>query len=928
MNKKTFIAFAALLFMFNGLWAQKKPLDHSVYDGWKSISGEKITNNGLYVIYNINPQEGDGNLVITNTQTGNSYTIPRGYMHTISSDQQYAVFKVKPLFADVRKAKIDKKKADEMPVDSLAIVHIGVPLTNKIPHVKSYKMGKDVSEHVAYLSVAPPDTTGGKKPAKKESGQGNPLVIRHLKTNSEDTIKNVVEYAISHNGKFLAATLKPSSKDSVAKAGVVLYDMFKKRIDTLTSGKGDYKLPVFAEDGMQLAFLADRDTAKAEEKDFELYYFKQGMDSARIVADEGMNGMPKKWGVGEHGSLSFSKNGRRLFFGIAPVRPPKDSTIVDFEVATLDIWHWDEPELQTVQLKNRDRYLKYSYTATISLDNLSKIIPIADEKVSHIYMTQERNSNYALGLDDSKYRKEMQWDGFIRDDLYVVSLLDGSKTLIKKGLNGNSMLSTGGKYIAWYDAEKRHWFSYSIDTEKTVCLTDKIDVNFWNEKNDTPNDPSSYGIAGWLKDDKGILLYDMYDIWLIDPEGVTPAQNLTGGEGRKTKVTLRYLHTDPEKRYIEPDGTILLSAFDNTSKMNGLYTVNLKKKGKPVKHVLDGNYYTRPVKAKNANTYVYKKGNFSTFPDLHVTTNTWKTANKLTDACPEMRQYNWGTAELVKWQTEDGIEAEGILYKPEDFDPSKKYPMIVYFYEKSSELLYYYFSPSPSRSIINFPFFASRGYLVFMPDVYFETGHPGKSSYKSIIPGVNELCKNSWVDKDNIGIQGQSWGGYQTAYLITQTNMFKAAGAGAPVSNMTSAYGGIRWESGLPRQFQYEHQQSRIGRTLWDGLDLYIENSPLFFADKIETPVLIMHNDNDGAVPWYQGIEFFTALRRLGKPAWMLQYNREAHNLMERRNCKDLSIRLQQFFDHYLKGDKMPKWMKDGVPATEKGRTWGYELVD
>ena len=164
--------------------------------------------------------------------------------------------------------------------------------------------------------------------------------------------------------------------------------------------------------------------------------------------------------------------------------------------------------------------------------------------------------------------------------------------------------------------------------------------------------------------------------------------------------------------------------------------------------------------------------------------------------------------------------------------------------------------------------------------------------------------------------------------MITQTDKFKAAGAGAPVSNMTSAYGGIRWGSGITRQVQYEQGQSRIGKDLWSGYDLYIENSPIFFVPKVTTPVLIMHNDKDGAVPWYQGIEFFTALRRCGKIAWLLQYNDEEHNLVERKNTKDLSIRLSQFFDHYLKGAPMPKWMKNGRPAVDKGYDLGYDLIE
>jgi len=252
--------------------------------------------------------------------------------------------------------------------------------------------------------------------------------------------------------------------------------------------------------------------------------------------------------------------------------------------------------------------------------------------------------------------------------------------------------------------------------------------------------------------------------------------------------------------------------------------------------------------------------------------------------------------------------------------------MITYFYEKLSEGLYSYIPPAPTPSRLPISFFVSNGYLVFTPDISYETGHPGASAVEFVNSGVEFLKKNSWVDGARLGIQGQSWGGYQVAYLITQTNMYAAAWAGAPVANMTSAYGGIRWESGVNREFQYEKTQSRIGATLWDRTDLYIENSPLFQLPKVKTPVMIMSNDADGAVPWYQGIEMFTGLRRLGKPVWLLEYNGEAHNLVLRQNRKDISIREQQFFDHFLKGAPMPVWLDKGVPATEKGRYWGFDL--
>jgi len=299
---------------------------------------------------------------------------------------------------------------------------------------------------------------------------------------------------------------------------------------------------------------------------------------------------------------------------------------------------------------------------------------------------------------------------------------------------------------------------------------------------------------------------------------------------------------------------------------------------------------------------------------------------KISDVNPQQNEYLWGTVELMTWIAADGKPIEGLLYKPENFDSKKKYPLISYFYERNSEGLHRYMPPAPSASTINISLFVSRGYVVFVPDIRYQIGYPGKSAYDCVIPGIMKLVGEGFIDSSKIAIQGQSWGGYQVAYLVAHSTMFAAAGSGAPVSNMTSAYGGIRWESGMSRMFQYEHTQSRIGGTLWEKPLLYIENSALFSAPNIATPLLMMHNDADGAVPWYQGIELFTALRRLGKPVWMLTYNGEAHNLVQRKNRKDLSVRMLQFFDHYLMGQPAPVWMTRGIPAIEKGKTRGYEL--
>ena len=344
--------------------------------------------------------------------------------------------------------------------------------------------------------------------------------------------------------------------------------------------------------------------------------------------------------------------------------------------------------------------------------------------------------------------------------------------------------------------------------------------------------------------------------------------------------------------------------------------------------MLDTYEFSQILKAKNKDVFSWQRANFSTSPDIWLADGlNLNKAKKLTDANPQMKDYRWGTAHLERWYAYDGSLSEGVLYVPDDLDPNKKYPMLCVFYETGSEDLYHHYTMEPSWSWVNYPFYVSRGYVVFVPDIHYNSGRPGEDAYNYVCSGAEEMCRRyPWIDKDHIGIDGQSWGGYQTAFLITRTNMFACAGSGAPVANMTSAYGGIRWESGDSRQAQYEQGQSRIGGTLWEKTPQYIANSPIFFADRVNTPLLIMHNDADGAVPWYQGIELFMGLRRLEKPVWMLQYNGEAHNIKARQNRKDITRRLQQFFDHYLKGDPMPKWMKEGVPMTRKGQEWGFEV--
>jgi dipeptidyl aminopeptidase/acylaminoacyl peptidase len=706
---------------------------------------------------------------------------------------------------------------------------------------------------------------------------------------------------------------------------VLWIDLASGKTDTIFKKFNDAKNYVLNEEGDQLAFVAERDSAaKALTKFYKLYYYKPGNDSAAIIAEKNTVGM--KLGNTINANLVFSKDGKKLFFGTAPIKAPKDTTLVDFELSRLDVWHYNDDYLQPQQLRQLDGEIKRSYTAVIKPGD-NKVVQLGAEDAERITLVNEGNADWVLAESNKGNRKQMQWEGRTKITAYVISTDDGAKKLVLANSLSNFNVSPAGKYVYWYDDVKRNYFTYDVATGLTKNVTAKIKVPLYDEDNDVPDHPDAYGVMGWSKNDEALFVYDRYEAWEINfstGKYATIIDNVASNP-RKNKKTYRYISTDREQRFIQYGEPLLMRVFDNSTKQSDLCIAVLGSPNLLLNESLSKNSYGLPLKAKNADTYIYTKENYTTSPNLFFDEKL-NNAIQLSDINPQQKDFNWGTAELFKWKAYNGKESEGIIYKPENFDPKKKYPMISYFYEKLSDGLYGYIPPSPTPSRLNISFFVSRGYVVFAPDISYTTGHPGNDAYNYIVSGARAVVKLGYVDSTKLGLQGQSWGGYQIAILITKTKSFAAAWAGAPVANMTSAYGGIRWGTGLNRQFQYEKTQSRIGATLWEKQNLYIENSPLFHLPKVTTPLVIMHNDADDAVPWYQGIEMFTAMRRLNKPVWLLVYNNEAHNLIERKNRKDIQVREQQFFDWKLKGEKPAKWLTDGVPATQKGIDWGLKV--
>jgi dipeptidyl aminopeptidase/acylaminoacyl peptidase len=946
--QKTFTL--VFLLVLNAAFAQKKPLDHSVYDSWESISSKQISNNGQWVAFTVAQQEGDSKLQLNNVTNNNRLQVPRAGMLSFTADSKYAAFLIKPLFKETRLAKIKKKKLDELPKDSLGFVNLTTNAIQKVARVKSFKVPENGAAFIAYQLEKPDTAKKSNVPVaaavstqKKDEGtdylaledkdasarkEGTDLILRNLVTGIQRNFKYVNDYKFSKNGKELVISCTGSKKDKTAAAGVFLLNTEKGTLKTLVKQKGTFKNFVFDEPGEHLAFLGETGPEKQEIKNYSIYYSSPTIDTAQLLVENDIPGMPPKFALSEDGDLTFSKDGNKLFFGIAPLKKSKDTTLVDFEHAKLDIWGYKDDYLQPMQLKNADKEIKRSYLSVIDIYNSDpKIIPLTDPKMPDASLVNEGNAGFVLASTDYGNRVPAQWTGGSIRDYYLVDVKTGARKKILESVNGYAAISPMGNYVLYFDKIKSNWYAYNVVTGSNTLLNKDLKVKFADELNDVPDDPSPYGVAGWAENDKTVFIYDRYDIWAFSPDGKSEPKNATNGFGRQNSITLRYQQLDPEERAIKKGEAIWLDAFNNVTKENGFFHTKLNDSKNPELAVMSGFKYSDLVKAKDAERFVYDKANYTNSPNVYTSTDL-KAEVKLSETNPQQKNYNWGTAELVKWTTPKGYKSEGILYKPENFDPNKKYPMIVYFYEKLSDGLYNYQAPAPTPSRLNISFFVSNGYLVFAPDISYEIGHPGKSAVEFVNSGVESLKKNNWVDGSKIGLQGQSWGGYQVAFLITQTNMYAAAWAGAPVVNMTSAYGGVRWETGISRQFQYERTQSRIGATLWEKPELYIENSPLFFLPKVSTPVVIMSNDADGAVPYYQGIEMFTALKRLGKPSWLLVYNNEAHNLLQRQNRKDISIREQQFFDYYLKGAKAPAWMVAGVPAIDKDTNWGFDLTN
>ena len=872
---------------------------------WKRITKSEISNDGLWAAAVFSQWKGDTEVQLYSADGKQTVSYPLGSEVKFSSSSDYALIKLSPAEADVEVMKLKKAKKDEMPLGKLTVRNLSSGDEWTVDSLKSFKLAESAG-WVAYQT------------GRKDSI----LHVSSLDGLKKYDLPNVSDYAFAKKSASLYFVTKDTAQ--IADEGLYLWSPESPQPTLVKKGDGSFPKLAFDEQGDKLAFLY---TEKSDKHSDELsLWLSESAGEARQLLRRDDEGMYEGWVISPNADLEFSKDASRIFFGTAPKPLQKDTTLLDENRPNVQVWSWDEPVQYTVQNYNVKKDLKKSYTAVFHLND-KKMVQLADTLLPDISKPKDGSGDYALISTNLPYMISSMWEGRVRTDYYSVSLLSGERRELSLADNARMRISPAGKYAYGYNETDSCWYTFDMATAERCRLTSPDTFEAWDSESDTPDFPRSYGSVGWTNDDERLLLLDRYDIWSFSPKGEGSPVRLTTDGRENLRQYRRIAKLDPEIEYVDITKTQLVGAFDETTKVNSVYSTDLSKPKAP-KIVAGGdfNYNVMSIlKAKDAERILFTKENFETFPDIHISDLNFKNPVRLSDGIKQQEEFIWGTAELIEWTSLDGVKLQGVIYKPSDFNPERSYPMIVNFYERNSETLNKYHTPETHRSTIDYHLYLSNGYVIFNPDIrYSRDGFPGEDCYNCLMPGIAAVVAQGYVDTDHIGAQGHSWGGYQTAYLATRTNLFAAIESGAPVVNMFSAYGGIRWGSGMARSFQYEHGQSRIGGTPWDATLRYFENSPLFFMDKVHTPILIMHNDADGHVPWYQGIEFFVAMKRFGHPVWLLNYTGEPHWPLKAANKEDFQLRMFQFFNHFLKDEPMPKWMSKGVRAVEQPFELGY----
>ncbi|MGX5914401.1 prolyl oligopeptidase family serine peptidase [Aliidiomarina sp. Khilg15.8] len=877
--------------------SEKRPLQLTDIMKFREIEQRVLSESGNWMAYAAVPDLGDSTGYVVNVVNGREYSVERGDQPVISNDGRYVVFRQRPALLEREQA--DDDEARDKLKNNAVLVDTQTGDQRVFEDVDSFHFSGNGQTLALMLNKA------------DKEDDGHPLRIVSPSGGNEHSVDNVLSVAAGETGPRFAWV--SASNDETPLHSVTVFNSANGTQLTIAQGN-DLKFSglSFNPDGNMLALLQGPRESDNPDPAQQLLLWQFGEAAAEQVGVE-----RDGWVLSEHQSPHWSEDGARLLLGHRPQRddtademgaPESEEALYDLERLLddrrLQVWHGEDDRIVTHQRETYDSQQKSTAPGVLWVED-AKFVALSDDLEDRLRWSEHDTA--AILSNSSTHLRNITWDGFYQD-LYHVDLDSGERQLVVEKVRSSEQghLSPDGRYVAYVDDAKYRVFDSEAGEHHTVAAD--IDVSWVDEENDRPMEAGSYGVAGWLDDNSAFLAYDRFDIWKISVDG--DAVNLTQ-RGRDDKMRFRVQRTDDEVG-LNAAKPLLLHAYHDEEKYHGFYQLDVQS-AELTQRLQNNKRYQYLDYVEAADRLLFTEEDFRQFPDIWSAPNDFSERTQLTDINPQIDQFKWGNAELIDWQTDDGEALQGIVIKPDDYDPERTYPVLVYYYEKYSQRLYH-FNQMKVNHRPNFPFYVGQDYVVFLPDVRFRLGAPGPSATESLVPGVQKLIDEGIADADAIGLHGHSWSGYQSAFVVTETDMFAAAVAGAPVSNMTSAYTGIRWGSGLARQFQYETGQSRIGPSMYEDLDPYIKNSPVFFADKINTPMVIQFGDDDGAVPWEQGIEYYLALRRLNKEVVMLHYEDEPHHLQRYANKIDYTVKMKEFFDHYLKGEDAPDWWVEGMP--------------
>jgi dipeptidyl aminopeptidase/acylaminoacyl peptidase len=921
----TFLLLALIFFSAN---AQKKNLAPEDYLKWQSIGATDISPNGQWVAYQVTVQEDNDTMYVVNRSTNKVYKLEFSSAPEFSKDNKWIAYRTGLPFKEAEKLR-DQSKPIEY---KMGLLNLETGKKEVVQNISRFGFSRNGKFLAAYLA-----------PPKDNKDKGSVLLLKNLTDSSTRTIGNVTDYAFNKKSDYLLYIVESAN---TAGNSVELFNLTNYSLKIIASDTLKFSKPGWQKEGDGLAFYKTFKKDDFEEENAVVYCYINlyNSPSLKIFNPATVPGFPANTRIYNGSGLSLSDDMSSVFFGVKSwtVKPKKeekktgadstkpkadslksatdstksktDTTKMiavkkdnkDEKLAAVDIWHWKDAEIQPRQKITYNQDKEASFLSVWNMDNNS-FYQLAKTATPDARLTG--NYKYAITSTDKKYKPAFKED---YEDVYLVNVKTGEeKMLFEKITDAFYTIpetSPDGKYLFYF--KDKNWWSYTIATQQKMNLTQNINTSFWNTRDDHPGIRPPVGFGGWLKGDKEMLLYDEYNVWGVKPDG-KGARKITDGE--KEEIVFRVNRVDFEDPFLDDSKPIYFSAYGDKTKKFGYYKLE---KGKTEKLIFEDMSVGRLVKAKDAGSFTYIKSDYHISPELYATDN-FSNTTKLLATNPQQQNYYWGKSQLISFTNKKGQKLQGALFYPANYEPGKKYPMIVYIYEILSNTVHSYVNPS-SRSAYNTSNYTTNGYFIFRPDIVYDINDPGMSAVNCVVPAVEEVLKTGMIDKDKLGLMGHSWGAYQTSFIITQTGIFKAACAGAPLTDLISMSMSIYWNSGTPDQKIFEISQGRFDGPWYERLEEHRRNSPMFNAANIKAPLLVAFGDKDGAVDWHQGIEMYGTMRRMEKPHVMLVYADENHGLAKKENQIDYQKRQKEWFDYYLLGKPAEKWITEGISYQDK----------